>query len=716
MTVFDFRRLPFMRWDLPFHHDESFNSWFARTVGQNGDDNVAHFNMSHDMSPYSLSLEEALVRAKRLPLPEETLARMERAAPTRVDQCFQYFGERFRLSDLSWRSPRWCPACIAEQPYRRAWFDILPLRRCPYHDEELVDRDSFGNEVPWHITDFSCNSDGTPLGRPGKPRNLTSGSFGHYLLGRLGIEEKLRALFLDQFELTDVLPACEALGREAAADEDVARPHIEVGFSLACGSHADLAEALRVIARRTDGLHDRSSLHECFGRSYQRSLAALSAGMKASVLRAMEEAITAEAHSKSAITNRDVTSRRVTTQEVEDRHGIDANTVAVIARYLGLHRGRKRRPITQGDVPAIVGFADNLVDRQTAADHLNISEHAVQALIDEGYVTRFSKLRRGEFVGQRFHVPELDGLLVKLDAIPQTGNVLLSQPFQAFTLGKKGFQHGDLAVKVLRGEVKIAGRKPDVHGFRSLVIETGKMTKRPRVTADPNWLSLAHVQALLNFRKETIGKMMEQGLLTPQGDYVRLLAFKREDVERVQETYARSTDFCGGLGITKYRLRDLMIENRVRPIIRSDARSYVDTIYNKADVMKALDLKSDPTVGADPKLLEFWEALKARAKARFPALLFSDRPMAGGQTVDMTTRLSVLPITYDLFSRRVRAVVAPAMQGPVFEFDLDAFDWSAKLEELLSKLLEREDMFKTRRSEYHKGRRREAKEAGAGLT
>lgn len=70
---------------------------------------------------------------------------------------------------------------------------------------------------------------------------------------------------------------------------------------------------------------------------------------------------------------------------------------------------------------------------------------------------------------------------------------------------------------------------------------------------------------------------------------------------------------AGGLGVTKYRLRDLILEHGVSSIIRSEARSFVDTIYEKATVMAVLNL------------MKFWETLKASAQERFPALLFSER-------------------------------------------------------------------------------------------
>ena len=83
---------------------------------------------------------------------------------------------------------------------------------------------------------------------------------------------------------------------------------------------------------------------------------------------------------------------------------------------------------------------------------------------------------------------------------------------------------------------------------------------------------------------------------------------------------------------------------------------------------------------------------------------------SGGQTVGMTTRLCVLPITYDLGTRTVRTVVAPAAKGPVFEFDLDAKDWSSELDGLFTMLLQHEDEFLKRRSDYQKGKRWEARE------
>lgn len=707
MSQFDLRRLPFMRWDLPFERDESLLGWFARTVGQNGDESIVDFNASNDLSLFSLSPEQALRKTKRLPLSGEALRRMEWATPIRSGGLFNLCGERIRLSDISFSSPRWCPVCISEKPYRRVWFDFLALKRCPYHGDEIVDRDINGNKVPWHVTSFSRNADGTPLGRPGKARRLSIGGFGHYLLGRFGFEDRLSAPILDDFELRDALPVCEVLGRAVKIGTEIALEDAEVGFSMIRGTHAEFAEALRPLVRRIPDFNARTNIRECFGRAYETASSTFSAKMRTVVVRAMEEAVSAELRPGGGmIAERDVNSRRVTTQEVEDRYGIDASSVAQIARIIGVHRFKKRKPLIEADIPPILDFVAKLVDRQVAADRLNISEHGMDALIRAGFVRRFVKLRVGKYLGPRFHVPDLDGLLRQLDALPMTGNVLTSKPFHAYALAKRGLQQGDIAVKVLEGEVKIAGRKPDVHGFRALVLDTGKLNKRPRVTADPAWLSIAHVQALLNFRKETVWEMMKMGILVPHGDYVRLLAFKREDVEAAHRTYTRSTDICGGLGITKYRLRDLMEEKGVTPLVRSDARSFVDTIYNRAEVIEALDLAEDPAVASDPMLIEFWEQLKAVAKARFPALLFSDRPMAGGQTVGMTTRLSVMPVSYDLKTRTVTAVVAPARDGPAFTFDLDTADWTEGLGDLFTKLLEREAEFLKRRSDYNKGKRR----------
>lgn len=713
MDGFDLRRLPFMRWDIDLKRDESSHGYFARLVALNGDDRVSDFAASADMNLFGLIPEQGLGKLRRLPLSEELHARLEHVTPIRVGTLYRLCGTTVRSYDISMRSPRWCPACIAEEPYRRIWFDLPSIRRCPYHGDLILDRDEDGNPLPWEMVDFSIDREGRPIGRSGPERNLRHGSFGHYLLGRLGLDDRLPAILLDKRSLSEVIPACAAIG---LLDQNADHPDFDIheaGFTRLRGSQVDLAEYLRTVVRRYPDARANTPIKELFGNAYNGLGAKVGRNMRSFILRAMEEAVSAElAFDGKVIQIRDLKSARITTQEVEDRHGIDAATVATIARYLGLHRGKKRKPLIEDDVPAILDFVENLVDRQTAANHLNISEHAMQALIDAGYVSRFFKLRIGEFVGQRFHVPELDALLAKLDELPLTGDVTHGQPFFVVAKGHQGLQHGDLALQVLRGEAKIAGRKPNVHGFKALVIETGKRSKRPRVTADPNWLSIAHVQALLNFRKETIWEMNKLGLLRSHGDYVKQLAFRREDVESIQRTYARSMDFCGGLGITKYRLRDLMVEAGVTPLIRSDARSYVDTIYEKAAVMEALGLQSDPTVGSDPNLVKFWTALKAVARGRFPALLFSEFPMAGGQTVGTTTRLSVLPVTYDLGSRTIRTVVAPAERGPVFSFDMDAADWGQGLHALFAALLAREGEYLKKRSDYNKGRRREAREQG----
>lgn len=77
--------------------------------------------------------------------------------------------------DLSFSRRRWCAACLAEKAYHRSWWDIVAVRRCPYHDLELADRDVDNRPVGWWWPRFDVTKSGNELASERRPNVLRRG-------------------------------------------------------------------------------------------------------------------------------------------------------------------------------------------------------------------------------------------------------------------------------------------------------------------------------------------------------------------------------------------------------------------------------------------------------------------------------------------------------------------------------------------------------------
>lgn len=191
---------------------------------------------AHGLNGLAMQPDECLAFA--LSHPVEDPDGLAHATPVVGPNSVTLMGQSLRRKQWSIEARRSCPACLADDPYHRAWWDIVPFVRCPYHRIDLVARDGAGRPVPWWSPSFTHAPSGLALQRFGVPRlDEPEPSLEGFVLRRLGMAEGPATPFLDGIgTLGEALDACRFMGRVALGGERSRRPVIGVTEGFDPGS------------------------------------------------------------------------------------------------------------------------------------------------------------------------------------------------------------------------------------------------------------------------------------------------------------------------------------------------------------------------------------------------------------------------------------------------------------------------------------------------
>ncbi|MBX9455549.1 MAG: TniQ family protein [Rhizobium sp.] len=685
----ELKNLPLKRWDVPYLRGESGHSYCARLVSRQGDEaSLRQFAMHNGLEWRKLVPEELLAVTLKLPLSEETKTSLLRYTPIRKGTKRYLGDERFAMGEFTFKRRRWCPACIAEAPYGRVWFDLLCIQTCPYHNTPLVNRDTSGSPAPWSWPDYAVSRNNVPLGGPRMPNELRRGGLGHYVLGRLGLEEALSAPLIDGERMSDIIAACEALGSIIKYPNDENAPswepdYAETGFPKLAGSLADLAEFFRQYIRT----HHPNGLPTL---KTERAFIKLQGRLKSTcsfrpkIMRALKEGLEAQGRPEDeAIKDADVEDDRVSFQWCEDQFGIEKNAVRRIAESQGsLSPGSMRlnRLLLQ-DAHRAVAYARTLISVRAAAAKLYVSKSAIQDLVAEGYLVKRTQVFSHR-TGPLFDPVQVDVLKKTVDDLPVTGDLATSCSFHS-AVRRKIALPGELAVRVLKGEIAVAGRRPGEQGFQALLLDLNVKHKRPMLQAAKGVLTKAEAAAVLNVRSNTFECMINAGLISPKRKASRLYVFDHDEVAALADRYVRSSDFYSIMNMTRYGFRDLMVVKGVRPLPKTSVSS--DTMYVRSDVLAALDLTVDPTIVTDPSLIEFWELLTTAFRSRLPKVRFPARIHHGITKAITSSRACKFSLTHDLEKGLVQVTCGQISRAERITVSLGRPEtWGAMIEKVIN--------------------------------
>jgi len=364
---------------------EPAHAFFKRLAIQNSPLSVVTFAANHGLNARNVVPQEFLAFCQRFP--SRGMERLESATPRSDGSSVHLGGEVFNLyRDCSFRYPRICPACFAEAPFYRNWFDLTVVTRCPFHDHPLVSTAGRDTLAFWHPS-FSQ----TPLGddltqRDGARVAALPDNWDRYVLGRVGVAPPLHCGFLDEHPMSEVIYAADvigsaelsgwaAFGRDRMEKFDPRRGEaLQLGFAVLRGGEPAIDNFLTRIAMSGPRRSDHPSITQFFG-ALRGTLLRLPDFALANVLR---EAMKRVALGHDVVSRKDrppvdaLRGASLTLNELAQTLRIKPARVREICERLGLVTSRKDKSVRHWLGP------DAVVKLRSALDELVARPEAVR--------------------------------------------------------------------------------------------------------------------------------------------------------------------------------------------------------------------------------------------------------------------------------------------------------------------------------------------------
>jgi hypothetical protein len=466
---------PFSNWSIEPFPDEPAHGYFLRLVANEEHHSAKVYANEIGIDGRAVDPSTRLDVILRLPLPEEWRERLLNATPRFDDGSIVIAGHAF--ADRQWAIPtrRYCPGCLAEAAYHRAWWDIEAVETCPHHGVPLNDAGPDGKPVPWWWPHIGQTPTGDSLGLR-MPRVDCRPSFEAYLLGRLGFGDPFPAPLLDGAALAAVIPACESLGKLLRSPwlrehpDKISGSH-EIGYQALSEGPARLVETLREWVRREVPERDRRRGHDVtFGWLNARRRTLL-APFPELFQNAMKKAVAADNRPKPRVTtDADFHDPAIGIEALAQELAIARRGVAFVAARLGIlpERGwyRARVYFDSGDVALIREYLADIVTVEEATAIVGLPKFQLMPLVRTGFLTRIPYVSSGAR-GYRFERAEAERLVADVVGKVRVGKMAGTISLRTMSRHLK-VEPGAVAALVADGRIVPACRQPDVEGFVGL--------------------------------------------------------------------------------------------------------------------------------------------------------------------------------------------------------------------------------------------------------
>ncbi|WP_160004761.1 TniQ family protein [Rhizobium sp. 18055] len=662
------RRRAFTRWDFRPELAEPAHGYFLRLVRAHGIDTTRTFNIWNGIENERIDPSRSLAIIEDHPLPEEWKTALRGATPIVNGEYVEIGGQTVWSAQVSYYPRRWCSACIAEMPYHRAWWDLVPMRWCPLHGMEIIHADGEGGKVPWSWTDFRVSRHGLPLGAF-KERSKVENSFGHYVLGRLGAGPLLSVPLLDGAMLGDAITFCETIGKFLSNSRSIAVPDIragdaEAGYKAVCLGKVGIAEALRSwIGDNNPHYKTRTSLGCVFGWIVNKAWAIRDEELNAVLRRALHEARAFYRTPSLAITDASFEVEYIAPKVMAAKLGMDVLGVKLIAREIGVyHAARLKRNLSREDAEAIQSFASSLMTPSETERQLGLPSDALRHLVHAGHLKVFRGLDKGQRNGARFDQARVDNILRMIEALPVEGAPEYGITFNVHRVRER-LPVGELAVDILKGKVAISEKRTGVHGFKGLMIQTKKPRQRADFGRSPDLVSMKEAQAILNLSNVTVRALLNKGTLGEVRRMPRFVLLERAEVVEFGRMHAKIADFSRTLDLHPMIIHKSLMAAGVKLAVYPDHNHdgpRLESVVAKADVMRVFGIDEDPTVLHDARLNGFWTRLVAHGRQHCPYVYFPDRLPAEGQRVWQSAGIFSAVFRFDLDEYMLDVLLVPA--------------------------------------------------------
>lgn len=474
--MFDRLTMPFGNWSVEPGKTEGALGYFARLVDDEGHDSMRVYSQWIEINGRNIVPETLLQVVCGLPISEDRRRRLAHATPVERDGSQWLGGQRFARRDLSFRGRRWCTACLAEEAYHRSWWDIVAVRRCPYHDLELADRDVDNRPVGWWWPRFDVTKSGNALAGPRRSNVLRRGTLAAYLLMRMGYEDTWKAPLLDGLDATVVIDLCHLVGRLMSNSKTDSIPQlgsrtVDVGYRALSGDRLHLVSVIaRWMENNLVSAEIDRSYSVVFGWAYDQARSLSDSSAKKMLLSAFRKAHAAALTGNNVFEANEDSVMSLTELAAEldvDRRGL-ASFVSALGSAGEAKRGKRRLSFDRSQVAEIKREFQALLTGEEVGELLGIRSWEVAPLVTTGYLVPVSRASGDR--GLRFLRRQVDEILHSIALIPRVSTGV-SRKFRTYCRAENR-SVGDVAVAILRGEIAVRDVDGRI-GFRGVRIALG---------------------------------------------------------------------------------------------------------------------------------------------------------------------------------------------------------------------------------------------------
>lgn len=465
---------PFSRWRVrPFPGEGAF-SYFHRLVRDQEDCQPGSYADALGIPGTKIGARHVLDAVLKLPITAEQKTSLERWTPLPLDGHFTLNGIPLHHRIIPMCRQKYCPTCIEQAPFHRAWWDIEGYETCPFHCTPMQkwrDTRAQGNWPPFY---------GHEVARPSgdqSQENHDRNSFEAYLLQRVGFLQQSNESMplLDPSLLDDVIWYSSTLGRLLRNPRLASRPpstpqDYQTGFEALRRDRDHLAAAISewLVANNTPEELAMGSAYSlgwssAFAQTKWRRMEATSMLGKEIMLAQTIACAKVGTVGFARLGRAEAKIWPISLKSARKSFGVTEHSIEIVARDAGIRfdPAARHKLVDETQFQTMSNYVKRMISAEMALAALECTQAQLDRLSWHGFV------RRIKFAGQdgmAYHRDDVDSILDRISTLPECRG-------DGITLAEAARRRlswvSAMMAAFLRGEYRCS-RSATGKGFRSL--------------------------------------------------------------------------------------------------------------------------------------------------------------------------------------------------------------------------------------------------------
>ncbi|MGB3339517.1 MAG: TniQ family protein [Devosia sp.] len=489
------------------------------------------------------------------------------ASPVTTPKTVDLLGQRMHRDHYSVYRRRWCPECLKEAPYHRAWWDVVAITTCPTHKVELVTECGCSKRATWQSFGITHCRAGHDL-RDASAAAVDDDELvvDRYLVSRLTGVDHVRHPHLDGMDFGEVVFLLERLGKAWHDGADLrrlrsdigARKLLVAGYQVVTDFPAGFRSLLdRMVQRAVDRKGDWG-INKLYGDFYywvqELPRSALADALRAEITDHIEANTILKTGTK-LFDGREI-NNSYTLDEAAAIVGVAQGKLRRMAIELGMLEAEKRpgQParLDRGRIHEIAALFRGSKTMQDVAGELGVGVDVVHSLVKDGLLTPLLRAGQSGLNNYDFPASAAADLLARLDALPITD----APDDQRKVALPVAAQQARITVArgmalVLDGSVAIVGIDQSATGLQRYRVSASSIVRAARQEVKPGLTVTAAAERLglpYNATMDFVKRGVIETIIEGKARYVT-----EGEIARFQETYVAVPELSAILGIKRSR-------------------------------------------------------------------------------------------------------------------------------------------------------------------